>query len=702
MISFMKVTYAKFLRTLALTALGALVSLIPFTAKARVVETVDIEETVESMEIRVNFAFPIQYIGHVPGSNGDNIRIQFRINSQNLLNNQDIKVLSSRSDLTWDHSKAFPLQEMFWDGGDISSPLLTLLFNRHVDFEVEGSNDLRSVLIRVQYTNAITGKEEEGNNKYSGLLREAMAAFRGNDYQTAIRLLTSIEESSSGDVHKQALEYLGLTRQRNRQLAHAKAEYEKFLKLYPDGPDAQRVQQRLSALTTADQKAQPRLRQARTGDEAEDKKWETSVYGSLSQFYFRDETNPSGSDKRVNVSNLHTDANINIRARSQESEIRFQFVGSHQANFIEGRENRKRLSRLFIDYQDHTLGAGIRIGRQSKSQGGVLGRFDGVDVGYEITPDIKLNAVYGFPVQSSRQTNVNSDRKFYGASLDFGNISEKWDFTTYFIEQKNVNLLDRRAVGGEARYFKDGKSLFAMVDYDLHFKELNLVMINSNWILSEKTTLYANFDYRKSPLLTSTNAIQGQGVENLSDLFTLYTDDEIFLIAAERTASIKTATFGLNKAISDKYRVSVDLTATDLTGTVSSAGVIGFPGTGTEYYTSVQLLGTNLLMDKDSHIFGIRYNDRDRDRNYTFYLNSRFRVGEKFRINPRLRVDYRSGKITDTRRLIIRPTVKMEYRIAKWFYFEFEGGFEWRDETFSDINQTSTGNYIYTGYRSIF
>jgi len=249
----------------------ALVIFLTMPANARVVENVDIKETAENMEIRINFAFPLQYIGHVPGSSGDNLRIQFKLNSQSALDGQDLRTLSNRSNLTWDHSKAFALQEMFWDGGDASSPLLTLLFNRHVGFEVEASSDLRSVVIRVNYAAVMSGQEATDSEQYSGLLREAMSAFRGNDYETAIRLLTKIEASTTGDIHKQALEYLGLTRQRNNQLAHAKSQYEKFLVIYPDGPDALRVQQRLSALTTADQPAQPSLRQATTATQEGEK-----------------------------------------------------------------------------------------------------------------------------------------------------------------------------------------------------------------------------------------------------------------------------------------------------------------------------------------------------------------------------------------------------------------------------------------------
>jgi len=671
----------------------------PMTAQARVVENVEIQQLTGTVEVKINFAFPIQYIGHVPGSNGDNIRIQFKVNSLNGLDGKDIQILSQHTDIAWNNAGGAPIREIFWEGSDARSPILSLLFDHQVKFEVHGAVDQRSVTIYLP-TGGKAGTL--GNGKYALLLKEAMAAVRAKDYPKAIRILTKVESSAGGSVHRQALEYLGLSRQRNNQLAHAKAEYKKFLKLYPEGADAVRVKQRLSALMTAGKKARPKLRQAKLSSVDEGNMWDTTVYGSLSQFYFRDETKSNGESSRVNVSSLNTDADLNVRMRSQDYDVRFQFVGSHQKDFILGRSDRKRLSRVYMDFQDKKHGASLRLGRQSKSTGGVLGRFDGIDVGYDISSQFTINAVYGYPVQSSRQTNINTDRKFYGASLDMGTFLESWNFTTYFIEQKNKGLIDRRAVGGEIRYYKDGRSMFAMVDYDIHFKELNLVMFNGNWILSKDTTIYMSLDYRKNPLLTTTNAIQGQGVENLSDLFTLYTNDEIFLFAADRTSTSKTATFGITRRFSEKYQLSFDLTATNLTGTVTSGGVLGFPGTGTEYYSSLQFLANGLIMDNDNHTIGIRYNDRDRDRNYTLYLNSRFRIGKSFRINPRLRVDYRSDKQDSDTRTIIRPIMKMDYRVGKWLYLEFEGGWEWRKETFSGIKQTSTGNFVYLGYRAIF
>ena len=83
---------------------------------------------------------------------------------------------------------------------------------------------------------------------------EARAAFDAADYPTAIRLLTRLVEYPEHPRRAEAQEMLGLARERSGQLAHAKAEYDEYLRRYPDGPAAGRVAQRRDALATLDSK----------------------------------------------------------------------------------------------------------------------------------------------------------------------------------------------------------------------------------------------------------------------------------------------------------------------------------------------------------------------------------------------------------------------------------------------------------------
>ena len=58
------------------------------------------------------------------------------------------------------------------------------------------------------------------------------------------------------DRHAEAQELLGLAREKNGQTAHAKAEYQRYLALYPDADGAARVRQRLAALLATGRQAE--------------------------------------------------------------------------------------------------------------------------------------------------------------------------------------------------------------------------------------------------------------------------------------------------------------------------------------------------------------------------------------------------------------------------------------------------------------
>ncbi len=80
---------------------------------------------------------------------------------------------------------------------------------------------------------------------------EARQAMLDQDWDRAVKLLTSVLGSPDTADHMQAREFLGLARERKGQLAHAKAEYQRYLEDYPDSAGAARVQQRLVGLVTA-------------------------------------------------------------------------------------------------------------------------------------------------------------------------------------------------------------------------------------------------------------------------------------------------------------------------------------------------------------------------------------------------------------------------------------------------------------------
>ncbi len=83
------------------------------------------------------------------------------------------------------------------------------------------------------------------------MLRDARVALEKHEYPQAVDLLTTLLRQPEYPARADAQELLGLVRERGGQLAQAKAEYEDYLRRYPDRPGAVRVRGRLQALAAA-------------------------------------------------------------------------------------------------------------------------------------------------------------------------------------------------------------------------------------------------------------------------------------------------------------------------------------------------------------------------------------------------------------------------------------------------------------------
>ena len=112
-------------------------------------------------------------------------------------------------------------------------------------------------------------------------MEEARQAMAKGDYSRAIALYNKVLQLPPNAYQQDALEFLGLARERKGQLAHAKAEYEKFLGLYPEGSAATRVKQRLAGLLTA--RKTPKEKLSKTARRKDRSEWD--FFGGVSQFF---------------------------------------------------------------------------------------------------------------------------------------------------------------------------------------------------------------------------------------------------------------------------------------------------------------------------------------------------------------------------------------------------------------------------------
>lgn len=530
-----------------------------------------------------------------------------------------------------------------------------------------------------------------------GQVKHAMTA---GDYDSAVKLCTKILQYPQHEYRRDTLELLGLARERKGQFAHAKAEYEEYLKLYPQGEASDRVRQRLSALVTARRPLKQKLRIARTRDQKSD--WD--IFGSLSQFYRRDESFTDVNGRQLNTSTLSNDVNASSRTRGQDYAVRTQITGGYEQNFRSGDESDLRVLEFYVDAERFSSGVSSRVGRQSRSVGGVLGRFDGALVGYQFADLAKVNLVAGFPVDSSTIDRVNTNRYFYGLSFDVGTFRKYWDINTYIIEQRIDEIADRRAIGGEVRYFDGSRSLFGAIDYDLLFKELNSAILLGTVTTQDGTTVNLSFDFRKSPVLTASNALQGppldgsgQPITSIDDLLDVYSSNQVRRCASDRTADSRTATLGASHSLNPQLQLSGDFMISNLSGTDASCGVDATDGTGNEFFYSTQLVGSSLLKQGDIAILGLRYSDTSTAKAISADLNTRYPITPELRFNPRLRTDYRKLE-AGGEDYGAQASARLEYRWRRRLRLELELGGEWSDNTASTDGE-ELGYFLNVGYR---
>lgn len=525
---------------------------------------------------------------------------------------------------------------------------------------------------------------------------EARQAMLDQDWDRAVKLLTSVLGSADTSDHMQAREFLGLARERKGQLAHAKAEYQRYLEDYPDSEGAARVQQRLVGLVTAGDSPKMARADSQQGN-ASDSDWD--MYGSLWQYYYRD-VRSIGDEQRV-VDALYTNVDTVGRYDGERYGVISRVNGGYR-HFLSGVEDgdESYINLAYLELTDEQIGLSGRVGRQSRHSGGVLGRFDGAFMAYSISPRVTLNGVAGYTVDTSREAFQN-ERSLYGLSVDLTDMVQDMDFSLFYNAQDYSGATDRRAVGGEVRYFVERGNLLGLVDYDTYYGALNIAMLSGSWSFPGQWVVSANLDYRRSPLITSRNALIGQQTQSMDILLSQVGEEEVRIMAEDRSAEYQSAMFGLSHPLNEKFQIQLHASMFNLSSTESSGGVAGFAGTGNEFAYDMQFIGTGLLSQGDMSIIGMRYVDGNRYSTISMFLNSRFPLAAGFRIQPRVRIDRRSRMFDDLQEWIISPSMRLEYRIGP-HALEFDLGGEWWRQDGAVTATDASAYFMNLGYRLIF
>ena len=384
---------------------------------------------------------------------------------------------------------------------------------------------------------------------------------------------------------------------------------------------------------------------------------------------------------------------------------RFDFTTRASAGYsydmlADGPGSQSRVTMLFAEFADRIAGWYARLGRQAGGSAGLMGTFDGMQAGYQLWPRLRVNGFFGFPVDSTR-AGPDSSRKFVGVSADVGTLANAWDLSFYAVDQQYSGVTDRQAVGTEVRYFRPGVTLVGLADFDIHYSTLNTALLLGTFALPARWTLNFNVDHRKSPGLSTRNAMIGQPVRRFDELFGMYSPQQIEQLALDRTSTSSMYSVGVSRPFGERWQWSLDASAMTLGSTRESGGVAATPSSGTDTAISTQALGYGLFGRGDVTSLGLQYQTGDSAEMLSLGVGTQLPIGQRWRVGPRLRLDQRKLESDRSTSFVYSPALRAEMR-GKHLTFEVEGGAEIGSRDVGTDSEDASRYYFSLGYRYDF
>lgn len=609
-------------------------------------------------------------------------------------------------------------------------PGLLLQFDKAMSYDVRRSADAESLTVLVWQGSGPADCNGPPKVDASGsVMTEGKAALSAGDAERAIQLFTKAASSSSGDAKREALESLGLAYERAHRLPLARAQYQAALKLAGTKADTARLKERIQNVAAAmeseagaDLAARKKARLAETPspaipagpslpvrppktDREPVKGWTWDMSGSASQFFYRDDGFGAGllrgtlPDHELASSDVVSSGDLTLRGQNGTTDATIRIAGYNQTPLDEAGGD-TTIATAYAEMRDRLTGLSARVGRQTRSGGGVFGRFDGALLGWQASDHLLLQAVAGSPVYYGEDTPFADERYFLGASLDVFTSGKTLNASVYAITQEAGSVIDRRAVGIDLRYAKGPVTGFAGLDYDVHYGEVNAAYASASFEAAAGLSLYAQADYRHVPFLLTSNALMGQSANTLLDLIDLMGRNDVEMLATDRSATAASVSAGLTYDINPQWQAALDATVADYSGTPASGGVSALPDPGIEYYLTARLSGTNVFKDGDYAGLAVTFIKSDEANTYVGDLMLRTPIDDLWKLAPRLRVAWRDGGSTD--QLLIMPSLGLTYQVDEHWSFEGEAAVQWQRTNTPTSSSDSTDLRLMLGYRYAF
>ncbi|MDH5327732.1 MAG: tetratricopeptide repeat protein [Gammaproteobacteria bacterium] len=744
--------------------LAAILCLLGQRAMAAEVVLQDIKITKEgaATQVEISLGRALGYVKHFPQTFGEIIQIQLLLDAdkQRLIH----KEMRQGKELQAVAGGKQPLTYVTYEEGVPGGPYLTLRFTHPMEFTVEAKSDtsLLITLTEKQQTQQAssdisTGSTPPGMSPPPGttstapqskqlnvgeLMAKARQALTFGDNEGSARLLRKIIAIPDNPHAQEARELLGLSLERSKQIDRARFEYNKYLELYKKGDGPTRVKQRLQALDSMGiVKKRKKLRVVRREEDRQTYKF----FGRISQDYGQNlaldnpELGPgetASSDEKF-VKTVRSSSHVSLRGRYQDGNriINSVMTGSYSWSQFGDRDPRKdtRPSDFYVNYSQDRDTLFATLGLHRARSAGVYDRFWGVTGGAEVSEGVTVSLLGG----DVYTHDVTYEKNFFAVKAALGKRRAIVSGNVYMVNQTVDSMADREAMGGDMRYSEKEVTMFGSLDYDTFYGVPTLGNVRWGWQYNKKSRLNISYDYRnliftsQATRLYYTNATLNYAFDGIDEMRKVFSDERIKEIARAYTAKTHSITAGTSIQEDKDNQYTFDFSMyKSLDGdsvTITQAEVDRVPGGATTigegntispllenrtYTLSAQWIASNALQENDLHVVGVRasqYQTRNAgsgqlettSTDVSLFVNSRLAPINNWNPRPRLTMSYRKfAGVSTGNRLMVQPTVKLDYRWKKEWVFDVEFGITWLDYANDDFDKNEGA--IRLGYNYTF
>lgn len=700
-----------------------------------------INDTPQCSILSITFSAKVSYLGHVPLGKADELHIKLApVAASGKTAVADQESLHAPSS----EQAAVQAIELAYDS---TQATLAIYFKREVLTAVTESEDRKHILVAIapqgaqepcSATTAVHAAPAQGSAAELEPSVDPMSPIRtailNGDLTGADQLLAQARNKDDSRYAQELEELAAMILEKSGQTQAALGAYRTYLTHYPTGDSAARVRAKLDALQSsggANQNAnlsgftapvpasgkpisdgaiigngrQP-ITSAPPPEQSDPDAWTITQGGSASLFYYRNEGGRDvflpprlqpGWDKE-SVYRLYQNSvigTLDYDAHFERGTVdgRMRFSSAREQDFISGDDNLSSIYAANISLGDKSSGVAGTIGRQTLYTGGVLGRFDGVLASFKPTDEVKLSAVAGSPVWRGSDAPFQDSTYFWGVSAGLEKLS-LWDVpiepSVYYFHQQSDGFTDREAIGASLAAQTDTSSIWALTDFDVNYAQLNQAAMSASYMFPNRALASISADYRRAPLIFTSNSLQGQPVATLSDLLKIYSTSQIEQLALDRSAQSFTLDVNYTLPIGEDWQIIADGYVSYMGSTPESGGVPAMLSTGTDFYGYAQLSRYNLFSQGDSHSLALRFGDTSYDNLYAVEFSARYPVTTDWTIGPNIRAGFSAHKADSGNEIQFMPSLHVGYRIKEDVTLELEAGKKWieRDTPLGTARET--------------